>query len=156
MSDAEIAAAVGVTRQGLALWKQHQEFQARIAHHVQTFQEKIVANGIARRQNRVNALNDRWHRMQKVIEERADEHDGAAAGGGTGLLVRQVKLASTGVQVEEFAVDTGLLKEMRETEKQAAQELGQWTEKSDVSSGGQPIRFTIKIAGSDDADSDGE
>ena len=34
--------------------------------------------------------------------------------------------------VEEFRVDTGLLKELRETEKQAAQELGQWAEKHEV------------------------
>jgi len=51
-----------------------------------------------------------------------------AAGGETGLLVRQPKLAANGTTVEEFAVDTALLREIRETERQAAKELGQWSE----------------------------
>ena len=145
MTNAEIAKACGVTRAGLALWQQVPAFQERITRHIEEYRERIVAEGIANRQNRINALNDRWHRMRTVIDERSDELDGRVAGGGTGLLARQIKLSTTGVQVEEFVVDTGLLREMRETEKQAAQELGQWTEKTDLSTGGQPLRFTVQI-----------
>jgi hypothetical protein len=57
---------------------------------------------------------------------------GIGAGGETGLLVRQIKLAASGATVEEFAVDTGLLKELRAHQEQAAKELGQWTEKREV------------------------
>jgi hypothetical protein len=54
----------------------------------------------------------------------------AVPGGSTGLLHRV--LQSTGPRGrpgEEFAVDVPLLRELRATEQQAAQELGQWMEK---------------------------
>jgi hypothetical protein len=47
--------------------------------------------------------------------------------------------------VEEYEVDTGLLKELREHEKQAAQELGQWSDKARVEQG--PI--DVKVVWSD-------
>lgn len=52
-------------------------------------------------------------------------------GGKTGLLVREIKSIGAGPnsrEVEEYKVDTGLLKELREHERQAAIELGQWQE----------------------------
>jgi hypothetical protein len=47
--------------------------------------------------------------------------------------------------VEEYEVDTGLLKELREHEKQAAQELGQWSDKARAEQG--PI--DVKVVWSD-------
>jgi hypothetical protein len=58
-------------------------------------------------------------------------------GGATGLLVRRVKRIGTGPSagaVEEFAVDTRILRELRAHEQQAARELGQWIGRSDVAS----------------------
>jgi hypothetical protein len=56
-------------------------------------------------------------------------------GGRTGLLVRTIKSIGSGEKattVEEFAVDTGLLREIRELELQVSKELGQFVEKHDV------------------------
>jgi len=56
-------------------------------------------------------------------------------GGTTGLLVHTYKAIGTGEfveKVDEYAVDTGLLAELRAHEKQAAQELGQWVEKGEI------------------------
>ena len=180
LSDERIAEDCGVSRVTLHFWKQREEFTNRIAEHVEAFREAIRAEGIANKQNRIDALADRQRRMQTVIEERA-----AAAmdvpGGSTGLLVKTPKLvkvydagasdddgeilysAKRDVLVYEYAVDTALLKEMRATEQQAAQEIGQWTEKRDVTSGGKPVQattFTILIDRREDdegadADSDG-
>jgi hypothetical protein len=61
-----------------------------------------------------------------------------------GLLVRTHKQLGSAEYpniVEEYEVDTGLLKELREHEKQAAQELGQWSEKSNVEQG--PIEVQV-------------
>jgi len=58
-----------------------------------------------------------------------------AAGARTGLLVRTEKVIGSGANariVQEYAVDTALLKELRETEIQAAKELGQWSERQEV------------------------
>jgi hypothetical protein len=48
-----------------------------------------------------------------------------------------------GATVEEYAVDTGLLREMRAHEEQAARELGQWVERQtqDLTTGGQPVQL---------------
>src|ERR1044072_791547 len=142
LSDEEIAAAVGVDRRTFARWKLTEQFSQRRATILEETQEALVARGIAEKQNRVDAYSDRWERMRKVIEARGKEMASYAGGGATGLLVRQLKSIGKGEDaqvVEEYAVDTGLLKEMREHEKQAAQELGQWTEKSDITSGGKAI-----------------
>lgn len=156
LTNEEIAARVGVTRQALDKWKRHPEFAARVESLVTAMAEAVEARGIANRKRRVAALNDRWRRMLRVIEDRAKEMADVTAGE-TGLLTRQVKLvkvyvsvdeAGNGsggakrvsgalassrrvVEVAEFAVDVGLLRELREHEKQAAQELGQWDSKED-------------------------
>jgi hypothetical protein len=142
LTDEQIAAKVSVNDATLWRWKQHPEFTARVAATVEEFRRRVVARGIAEKQNRVDALNDRWQRMQHIITARADEYadDPPVPGAEEGLHVRTVKLSATGLQVEEYTVDTGLLKELRAHEEQAAKELGQWVEKQDLS-GVQAVRI---------------
>jgi len=138
----EIAAKVGISRTTIFEWKTHVAFAARVEHiekHLGTIAMRRV---IARRNRRLLALEDRWQRMQRVIEARAVDPDiQRAVGGETGLLVRRQRMLGSGdnsLLVEEFEVDTGLLKELRDTERQAAQEAGQWQEKHqhDLNHGG--------------------
>jgi hypothetical protein len=164
LSNELIAARFGVSRQSLDKWKRHPEFQARVSAIRDATRAAIIAEGIANQQNRVNALNDRWQRMQRVIEERAaddisgtflDDETGEAhvvAGWRTGLLVRAEK--PHGI---EFAVDVGLLRELRAHEEQAAKELGQWVDRNELSGAdGKPFTFTIQIDRRDDAGDDGD
>lgn len=152
---ATIGAAVRVTGRTLQRWHAHPEFAAEIARVKRDMAEAVKAEGIANRQNRIDAMNDRWHRMQRVIDERgADETMAAIPGGTTGLVLRKpafVKvfevhdpadlddddalMTPTGNVrlVYEYAVDTPLLKALLEHEKQAPQDLGEWTEKRDIS-----------------------
>jgi hypothetical protein len=134
LTNDQIAEQLGLHRATLARWKQHPEFMARIDELVEAFKKTVRRRGIAQLERRVDALNDRWQRMQQVIEERAaDPTMGEVPGGKTGLVVRQLKGIGKGDDfkvVEMYAVDAGLLAEMRNTEKQAAQEMGQWTEKT--------------------------
>lgn len=137
LSDEEICARVGIrSRQTLNNWKRHPEFQERVREHVAAFREAIREKGIAVLENRVAALNDRWGRLRQVMLERAADPEMALAPGGTtGLLVRQFKGLGSGDNfqiVEEYSVDTALLKELRDHERQAAQELGQWTERREL------------------------
>ena len=118
----------------LKRWSQQHRWQARIAEIAERERAAIVARGIADRQNRVDAINDRWNRMKAVIDARAEDL-ADVPGGDTGLLVEQWKRIGAGKDAEtvkEYAVDTGLLGSMLAHEKQAAQELGQWSEKSEV------------------------
>jgi hypothetical protein len=152
LPDHEIAAKVGVIRRTLAIWKLHPEFAARIKEIRDDYAAAIRARGIAERQNRVDAANDRHRRMQQVIDERAaDPAMADIPGGRTGLLVAEpvlVKAYRSAVDPEgqeiliptkeselvlKYGVDTGLSAEMRALEKQVAQDLGQWTEKQEHS-----------------------
>lgn len=145
-TNADIARSLGITRRTVERWRQHEPFQRRVAEIVGQFATTLVADSIADRQARVAALDDRWARMKQVIEQRALEMDGECAGGDTGLLVRQVKLGPDGTAEREYAVDTGLLREMRAHEQQAAQELGQWAEKREISGkDGGPIQSTAQV-----------
>ena len=115
-------------------WSVDFGWQARLAAVAETERQAIVARGIADKQNRIDAYDERWRLMRQVIAARAKSHPTVipdAAGAETGLMVLTVRYLPSGGEVREWAVDTGLLKEMREHEKQAAQELGQWVEKQE-------------------------
>jgi hypothetical protein len=145
LTDAKIGAACDVTERTIERWKRHPDFKARVAEHVEAYRATIRARGIAILENRVDALQDRWERMKGVIAARAEEH-ASIPGGESGLLVRTVRGVGSGEDfelVELYAVDTGLLRELREHEKQAAQELGQWTERKDLTTGGEPIVLKV-------------
>jgi hypothetical protein len=153
-TDTEIAAEVGVVQRTLERWKQHPTFQQKVAEIVEAYRQSVLTQGIADRVKRVSALNDRWNRMQQVVEERAvDEQMQHVPGGKTGLMVHQVKAVGRGEDfqlIDLYIVDDGLLSEMRATEKQAAQELGQWEEKSSVRTEGSVAVKVLKGVSMDD------
>lgn len=143
--------ASGASQSGYRLG-QVAEVQARIAEIRAEISAGMVKASIRDRNARIAALQDRWERMQRVIEARAADPDHASApGGDTGLLVRQFKIVGRGEDakpVEEFSVDTGLLSEMRQAELQAAKEEGQLAEKHEHSGpGGGPIPVTDERLG---------
>lgn len=143
-TDQQIAEAVGVSRQTIDAWRKVPEFKLRVQEDVEKFRTSVMTTGIADKNNRLEALNDRWNRMQELLRIRAGETPSDVLGGETGLLVRREKETKFGTNVE-FEVDTGLLAEMRNTEKQAAQELGQWVEKGEISGpNGNPIAITTE------------
>lgn len=134
----------------LSLWSRAHNWQQRLAEIAEAERQAIIARGIAERQNRIDAQNERWRKMLQVIEERSrDPKLAEVPGGQTGLIVASPvlvkvyrakrktegeELSSTRktVVLHEYAVDAALLKELRELEKHTAQELGQWTEKADL------------------------
>jgi hypothetical protein len=72
-----------------------------------------------------------------------------APGGETGLLTKKLKVIGFGENAElvaEYSVDTGLLKELRAHEEQAARELGQWADKTEISGpGGGPVQLEARL-----------
>ena len=119
--------------------------QAAIAEYL----AEVKSRGIAFRQNRIDAANARHKLMEQVIAERAaDPNNADVPGGTTGIVVKQLKHVThiyekdpndanskprrVSVEVWESSVDTALMKSMLDHEKQVAQELGEWTEKSEV------------------------
>jgi predicted DNA-binding protein YlxM (UPF0122 family) len=137
LSVSEIAAELKVSRQTIWAWRKDEQFQARVAKSLEEFRADVRRIGIADQLKRVASQNDRWNRLRRVIDARAaDPSMAKVPGGDTGLLVRTTRGIGSGdamVLVEEYAVDTGLLKSLLEHERQAAQELGQLVEKSESS-----------------------
>jgi hypothetical protein len=166
LTDVQIAADIGMTRPTLARWKRHPEFTARAAEIVAKARAAVEAEGIANVKNRVAAQHDRWERLQRLIAARGNDPTLAdIPGGDSGFLVRTAKLvkvytaeptaeelanldtppeqlraAKREVLVYEYTTDVSPAAELRATEKQAAQELGQWTEKSEIAGkDGKPL-----------------
>lgn len=149
LTDEQIASSLGIQRRTLTRWKTYDAFIARVQHHRRLWREQIEAEGLVNQQNRINAYNDRWRRMLMVIEERAaDAAMQHVAGGKTGLLIHRTRAIGTGRNqtiIDEYEVDTGLLRELRAHEQQAAQELGQWAEKHEhTGAHGQPIQADVQ------------
>ncbi len=149
----DMAKDAGTTRPTLRKWRSHPEFQARVEEIREDYREGVRARGVAVRERRVASYNERWEKMQSVIDARArDKTMAGVPGGKTGLvilsdykIIRDDEGNTEALPVYE--VDTGLLKEMRELEKQAAQDLGQWTEKREVTGqGGGALAISIEQA----------
>lgn len=135
LGEDEIAALVGVNPSTLWRWRQHPEFAAKVGDHVGRLQAAMLRYRIAKKRERLKALNDLHEKQLAVIEERAADMAGECPGGGTGLMVRQTKQLGGGkdaTTVTEYVVDAGLIREIRATQEQAAKELGQWVEKTEV------------------------
>lgn len=144
---------LGVTGHGLIK-------NPKIADRIAAYRATIESAGIANQQNRIDAYNERWRLLKQIREERAaDDWLADVPGGRTGFVVKQLKTVKHHylpdpddedgkpsqmlVETWESAVDTGFLKEFRELEKQAAQDVGQWTEKRELAGpNGGPIEIT--------------
>ena len=149
-SDEEIATELKVKRLTIERWKTRTGFMAKVEEHRAGWREEFKDMGIADRRNRVEFANERHRLLQQVIKERAaDPLLVGVPGGSTGLIVPEPMLVKVYETREDddttlraipklsemaykYSLDTGLLKEMRELEKQIAQDLGQWTEKIQV------------------------
>jgi hypothetical protein len=130
LTDAQIARKLKVGRRTLARWKKHPNFAAQVRALVAQFGAVAERYAIGRLAGRIEDLNRRWLAMQRIIKARgrSPEMQGVP-GGTTGLLVHHVKTIGAGEHaqvVHLYRLDTALLRELRATAKQAAQELGQW------------------------------
>ena len=152
LKDDEIATRLGITRMQLYNWKQHPVFQAAVTEHTEAVRAAIRAEGIASKQNRLDAYNEDWNRLEALIQARAASPlMQGVDGGSTGLLVAEpmiVKVyeADAGDADDDdaplkplketrivytYSYDDAVLKRRQDLAKQAAQELGQWVEKSE-------------------------
>lgn len=133
------------------------EIIATIAEHL----TEIKSRGIADAQNRVDELVERHTSLKQIVSDRAAHPFYAdVPGGRTGYVLKKLKNVTLTfekdpddpnskarqVRVEQWEVEdnVALLRELREHEKQAAQELGQWSEKSETAITGKdggPIEF---------------
>lgn len=121
----------------------------KVAAAVEAGKARIRAEGIASREARIAAQQARWLAQHQIVAERATAHAGEAPGAGTGWLVKQVKVIGAGehaTTIEEWAYDKGLDDAMRANETLTAKELGQHTEKREITGpGGGPIETRSRV-----------
>lgn len=134
----EIAAEIGVTDRTIYNWKSEDVFKARVEENKEEIRKRVFSEGIADLSNRVRRYNKRWNQIDQIFRERSQEPlDILQPGVSTGLLRKITRTVTTKagdcIQTEWFEPESPLLKEERELAKQAAQELGQWEEKTRTS-----------------------
>ena len=143
LADTNVAAQVGVDRNTLWAWKKVPDFAKEVRSLADFIRESITEEGIAVKANRIANLNERHRRLKQIVDERAEyfaSHEDPevrdAPGVTTGLLIQQKRVVGTGrtaIEVTEYVVDTALLRETRSIEEHTAREMGQWTDKQEVS-----------------------
>jgi hypothetical protein len=142
LTDEEIARNLAIGRETISRWKRQPEFQAQIKQFTDDAAAELFKESIRNKERRITRFEELITKLDQIIDERAEDLKDAP-GGKSGLLVRQVKSIGSGdrsKEVEEYAIDVGLLKEYREYCKQIAIELGEWAERREHSGpNGSPI-----------------
>lgn len=105
MTKRAVAADVGVSEQAIQNWFDDPLFVALVDKRTEEVRKRILSTGIADRIQRIRKLARLTERIEEAME-------------GDDIVLM---------------VDKGVSKEYRETLKQVAQELGQWTEKRELS-----------------------
>lgn len=144
----EIAERVGVTRQTFYNWRRDPKFQAEVKEIREQLADDTFRRGAALRFRRVRVYSDLWNRLLQVVEERAqDPKLRKVAGGKTGTVTMTFKGVGVGQAakvIPVFEVDTGLINQIQSLGKQIAQEMGQWSDKTEVSGpDGGPIQAEV-------------
>ena len=135
LTDREIAEQCGIDKATLERWKLQPSFKTRVQAIVAEYAKRALKHGIARRERRMGVLNELHNKLLQVIDERAKSEEMAAVPGGrTGIVTKTVKGVGKGEDfrtVEEYRVDTASIAEIRDIQKQAAEELGQWIKRTE-------------------------
>lgn len=143
----QIAKKAGVSQRTISLWKNDKGFQEEVKRLKNAWRAQVRGKGAADQDYRLRNLNDRYKRLQAVIQARSkDKQMLKAPGGKTGLLCVTYKMQSLGEgrgskAIPEYAVDTGLLTAMLAIEEHTAIEVGQWNPKA-AKAGDQIVSIT--------------
>lgn len=158
LSDEQIGESLKRSRQWVTRLRRNPLFMARVQQIVDETAAALKAKGIAERQARIDDSVDLHNRLRLVIEERAEDDEWAnVPGWKSGLLIHNVKAVGM-MKTDVFEVDTGLIAAINNNKKQIAQEVGQWSEKKELTGkDGGPIKgeFTwsdlVALAAEDEA-----
>jgi transposase len=132
----EVAAKYKVERSSVSRFIR--KYQAEIEALEADARRSVSDYAIADVRNRIEAMNERWQALRDLKNIRAQDNRYNEPGYETGLLVHKVKSDGDGGWVDEYAVDTGALAELRALENEAAKQLNQ------LPKAGNPIGLTVE------------
>lgn len=167
LSERAIARELNIARSTLQEWKQEPDFIEVQTEYEQIIRADCLNLSIANKLDRLQTLDMLYRKGKEIIRARQERYgrelaeaespenatrrffgDDTPPEAATGLMVRNVTMSATGQKVVNWAYDSALAKDLKDTEKQAAQELGQWDEgKSTVDM--QQTVTAIRIIGED-------
>jgi hypothetical protein len=129
LTDQEIAERVGIDRQKLRDWKRHPQFQARVQALQRRLGNLFDQVPLGRKLRRVQALQDRWDRLNRIIAARSTavclNPDGTPVPGAETGLLAPTLVGRGKDRMVVYKLDVDLLRELREIESAAAKEMGQ-------------------------------
>jgi hypothetical protein len=131
LTNDEIAERVDIGVATLYRWKNYQEFKDEIKTQKDKIREDLYGFQFANIAHRINRANQRLRQIGRLTDARAKEY-ADQPGGETGLIVKDYKGSGDNLRTV-FAFDAAVIKEERELLKYMSQELGQWTEKTELS-----------------------
>lgn len=102
---------------------------------IEAYRNKVEKKGIASLEVRVDGYNERREQFLEIVRDR-------------GWMAKTTKMIGSGEnaeKIEEEVFDAALAREIRELEKQAAQDLGQWSEKKEITGDGVIIINAVEI-----------
>lgn len=148
----KIGQHLGINRDTIYLWYKIPEFRAKVDEHKATFAAEVLAHALADKTGRVQGYFDLKSRVQRIIDEREAKHDGThkEPGMGTGLLAetKTVSIDSddkTSVKTE-YKYESAIVRDLTMLDTQIAKELGQWSEKGELTIEGPPTRvFNVTL-----------
>lgn len=159
LPDRRIALEIGVADSTIYNWRTYAEFQERVASLRSAYRERIRNTSIGVVENRVARMLQELEALDEVESERArvygaERFRDAIPGGATGKVVitryRKITVVDNQGRRQEQNVpitkaDTDIVNAKLAILKQAAQDLGQWQEKSDPA-GADRLDELIEIA----------
>lgn len=130
VSKRDTASMSGVPHQAIKSWLNIPAFRQAVSSAFEANANAMTNHALFNKQRRMTRLANRADAIDEAIEARAarfqDDHD-APEEAHTGLFVRELVFNSrTGAEHSVYKFDTSLAKELREIEKQAGIEAGQW------------------------------
>jgi len=150
-----IAARVGIAPATLDLWKADAAFRDKVQQAVTVQREAAMSEAIAVKAERLRDYQELRRRLWSTIEANAQDHAAAVSkagdafgrdvptGAAHGLMVKKLVPGGKGM-LSDWQVDTALIAELRNLNKQAAQEMGDWTERKELSGkDGAPLQMIV-------------
>lgn len=129
-SDAEISSQLDIGRRTLARWKESDLFQKRVEEYLEAYKKRVLSKSIALKERRIESYLKDFAATEAVLQERGAELDGEIGGGATGYICKDFKGKDADTPVYQF--DAALFRERLKLREQLAKELGQWTEKTEL------------------------
>ncbi len=127
LTDEEIAAEAGITRQGLVNWKQKPEFAALVAEHIEAFKDRALVEGFADKRARVQLLNAMTFDVSSKIQK-------------NGYVREEVRIAANGEHISFEVFDKPMMSELRGLLDDIAKEMGDRKQIAEVSGpDGEPL-----------------